>query len=92
MNFYLFSTSIGRGKTEKGQYKKEIISDYVLGCCMLVRKDVIQKIGLMDEEYFIYGEEMDWQYAMKKKGYKIISTPFSKVWHEGGDLQKRNLI
>ncbi len=58
--------------------------DVVTGCFMLVRKDAIEKVGMMDEDYFIYGEETDWCFRFKKNGWKIMFTPIGQIIHYGG--------
>ena len=58
--------------------------DVVTGCFMLVRKDAIEKVGMMDEEYFMYGEETDWCFRFKKGGWKIMFTPAGQIIHYGG--------
>lgn len=59
---------------------KEI--DFVSGCCMLIKKDVFQKIGLFDENYFLYIEDTDFCYRVIKNGYKICFTPESQIYHK----------
>lgn len=56
--------------------------DYITGCCLLVRREVIEKIGLMSEDYFLYYEDADWCLRAKKAGYKIIYVSGSKIWHK----------
>ncbi len=49
--------------------------DVVTGCFMLVRREAIEQIGLLDEYFFMYGEETDWCYRFKQAGWKVIFTP-----------------
>jgi hypothetical protein len=46
--------------------------DCIVGAFFLVRRDVIQEVGLLDEEYFMYGEDIDWSYRIREKGWKIM--------------------
>lgn len=62
--------------------------DVVTGCYMLVRKDAIDQIGVMDDDYFMYGEETDWCWRFKKAGWKNIFTPDAKIIHLGGQSSK----
>jgi GT2 family glycosyltransferase len=57
--------------------------DYVAGCSMLVKKNVIDKIGLLDSRFFMYFEDTDWCFRARKAGYRIVCTPQAKVWHKG---------
>ncbi len=63
--------------------------DVITGCYMLVRKDAIERIGNMDENYFVYGEETDWCYRLKKDGWEIMFTPASQIIHYGGQGTKQ---
>lgn len=62
-------------------YKSEFYPDWVTGGFMFLRKEVIDKIGFMDETFFMYGEEIDWQYRIRQVGWKIAYTPITKVIH-----------
>lgn len=67
---------------------KEVVR--VRGCCLLVRKEVVSKVGLMDEQFFMYCEEVDWEYRMKKAGWKIYFYPFAQIIHYWGASSKQN--
>jgi GT2 family glycosyltransferase len=55
--------------------------DSVVGAFMLVRKKAIQTVGLLDESFFMYGEDLDWAYRIKGAGYQIIYYPEVTVLH-----------
>lgn len=55
--------------------------DACSGAFFLVRKAVIDKIGLLDERFFMYAEDLDWAYRIKKGGYKIYYYPKTKIVH-----------
>lgn len=61
----------------------------VCGCFSLVRKEAIEQIGLMDEKYFVYGDDPDWCYRFKKNGWKIMFTPAPKIIHCGGQTTRQ---
>jgi hypothetical protein len=56
--------------------------DYITGCCLLIKKDVIKKIGLMNEDYFLYYEDADWCLRAHKAGWQIIFVPASVIYHK----------
>lgn len=56
----------------------------VIGACMIVRPEAIKEVGKLDLEYFLFLEETDWCYQMKKKGWKIYHLPQFKVFHKQG--------
>jgi len=58
--------------------------DVVTGCFMLIGRKAIEQVGLMDEEFFMYGEETDWCYRFKQAGWKILFTPCAEIIHLHG--------
>lgn len=58
--------------------------DYIIGASMLVHKDFIKDVGLMDERYFIYYEETDWAFRAVRKNWHIDVCQKSKVYHKEG--------
>ncbi|AQT69453.1 N-acetylglucosaminyl-diphospho-decaprenol L-rhamnosyltransferase [Anaerohalosphaera lusitana] len=63
--------------------------EVVTGCFMLVKKEAIDRVGMMDEDYFMYGEETDWCYRFNKNGYKIRFTPEGQIIHLGGQSTRQ---
>jgi GT2 family glycosyltransferase len=55
--------------------------DAVVGAFMIVRREAIAQAGLLDETYFMYGEDLDWAYQIKAHGWKIFYNPKIKVTH-----------
>jgi len=58
--------------------------DVVTGCFMLVRREAIEQVGVMDEQFFMYGEETDWCYRFRKKDWKVMFAPVGQIIHFGG--------
>ncbi len=63
--------------------------DVVTGCFILVRPQAIEQVGMMDEQFFVYGEETDWCYRFKQSGWKVIFTPEAEIIHLGGASSKQ---
>ncbi len=63
--------------------------DVVTGCFMLVRQDTIKKVGSLDEQFFMYGEETDWCYRFKQAGWKVMFTPVCEIIHLGGQSSRQ---
>lgn len=80
--FTLRNSHIGTGETDQGQYNEPRLTSYAHGACMLVKKSVIETIGSMDEQFFLYYEEQDWCEQMNRKGYNIYYVPGSEVLHK----------
>ncbi len=76
------SNHIGLNETDVGQYDyvKEI--DRVSGCSMLVKREVCNSVGLLDENFFLYVEEVDWCVRARKVGFKCLFVPSSVVYHK----------
>ncbi len=55
--------------------------DWILGACMLVRREAIEKVGAMDERFFLYFEDIDWCYRMKNHGWSVYYVPSSVMIH-----------
>ncbi len=55
--------------------------DSVVGACMMVRREAMEQVGLLDETYFMYGEDLDWAYRMKAAGWKVYYNPAVTVLH-----------
>jgi hypothetical protein len=60
---------------------REIEVDSVVGAYMQVRREAIASAGLLDETFFMYGEDLDWAYRVKQGGWKVIYHPEVTVWH-----------
>jgi hypothetical protein len=63
--------------------------DFVIGAALLVRREVIEKVGLMDENLFFYNDDLDWCIRIRKAGYKIYLLPQIEIVHYGGYSSKR---
>ena len=64
--------------------------DSVIGACMIVRKEAMEEVGFLDEDYFIFLEETDWCFRMHKKGWKVFHVPDARVFHLSGHSKKKN--
>ena len=54
----------------------------ISGCCMLIKKEVIEKIGLFDERFFAYYEESDFCLRAQRNGFKVVVAKEAKLWHK----------
>jgi len=74
--------SIGFGEIDRGQYDTPHPTPYAHGAAMLVKREVIEKVGLMPEDYFLYYEELDWSLMIRRAGYEIWYDPACTVYHK----------
>jgi GT2 family glycosyltransferase len=76
------SAQIGINEEDRGQYDQVAEVDFIVGCSMLFRKELIQSIGFLEEDYFVYYEDTDWNLRAKKAGWKIVYVPSSVIYHK----------
>jgi GT2 family glycosyltransferase len=80
-----YSVLIGMGEKDVGQFDNKIIGvDYVIGASMFCHSSLIQKIGLMPEDYFLYYEDIDWCITAQKAGFNNYTCTKSIVYHKQG--------
>jgi GT2 family glycosyltransferase len=63
--------------------------DSVSGCCVLVRCDAVKMAGILDENFFMYGEETEWFYRLRKTGWKVLYLPIKSIVHKGAASTKK---
>lgn len=78
----LISRSIYRNKIFTPELPPVIEVDFVSGCCILINSVVFDKVGLFDESFFMYAEDVDFCYRARKKGFKICVNTRSIIWHK----------
>jgi GT2 family glycosyltransferase len=69
---------------------------YASGCCLLAKRSTVERIGLLDESYFMYSEDADWCMRARRAGFRIMYEPRARVWHKvsvsaGGHLSSFKL-
>jgi len=89
--YKLFPNNKFFGREKMSWWKRDDVRevDVVTGCFMLIRRDAIDQTGLMDEQFFMYGEETDLCYRLKQNGWKILFTPEAEIIHHGGQSSKQ---
>lgn len=63
---------------------RERLVDVLMGCCMLVRRQILEQVGLFDEQFFMYSEEVDLCERIRRAGWGILYTPRACITHFGG--------
>lgn len=72
------------GRIPPGDGLSPLGIDHPLGACMLVRRGVLDEVGMLDDRYFMYSEEVDWCRRIKAAGWTILTAPAARVIHYGG--------
>jgi GT2 family glycosyltransferase len=91
----IYGSHIGVDEVDQEQHNQiNNKIDFLTGCCLLIKREVIEKIGMLDEKFFMYLEDADFCQQAKQSGFKLAYIPKSKIWHinsgsskTGGDLQ-----
>jgi len=86
----------GYGEIDDIKYNELMPVDFITGATLLVKRDAIYNIGLLDPDYFSYTEDIDWCYRTTKCGYRILYVPNAKIWHKvsattGGEMSATSL-
>ena len=82
--------AIGFGEKEHGQYNTAHPTPYAHGAAMLIKKEAIEKVGLMLECYFLYYEELDWSMMFTRAGYQIWYEPKCTIYHKESQATGQN--
>jgi len=71
-----------RGQIDHGQWITPFNVDYLLGCALLIRVSLLKEVGLFDERFFFYYEDLDFSLRIQQKGYRLLTVPQAKMWHK----------
>ena len=78
----LRNRSIGFGEEDRGQYNTAHPTPYAHGAAMMVKREAIEKAGMMPECFFLYYEELDWSMMITRAGYDIWYEPACTIYHK----------
>jgi GT2 family glycosyltransferase len=71
----------GIGEVDKGQFDEVREVDFLSGSALLVRRSALESVGLLDEQFFVYQEDVDWCLSAKQAGFQVLYVPAAKVYH-----------
>jgi GT2 family glycosyltransferase len=80
---YLIPKHLGQNELDVGQFNQRHEVDWISGCAIMVRRETIEQVGMLDERFFYYWEELEWCYRAKKAGFSIMHVPKARLWHKG---------
>lgn len=86
----------GVDEVDNGLYNRSEIVSFVSGCCMLMKREVVEKVGMFDDRYFLYYEDADFCERIKRADFYLWYEPKAYIWHKnaeasggsGSDLQE----
>lgn len=73
----------GQDQQDCGQFDSVRDVEWISGCAILVRRALVEEIGMLDPDYFLYWEEVEWCVRARKAGWRICHVPQAKLWHKG---------
>ena len=82
----------GQGQLDHGQYNREREVSFVIGAVMLVKSQLFEDIGLLDERFFFGIEDYDFCRRALKAGYRLLYTPEAVVWHKVGASREWGIV
>lgn len=85
----MYAKHRGVDEVDKGQYNGKMETVFTTGCCMLIKKKVIDEIGLLDEKYFMYYEDIDYSMKVRSRWYKVYYDPQAFIWHKNASSSGR---
>lgn len=74
---------LGKNQPDSGQYTNPHQVDWISGCAIMVRREAIDQVGMIDARFFYYWEETEWCVRIGKVGWKLVHVPQAKLWHKG---------
>lgn len=82
--------AIGYNEEDRGQYDTPHPTPYAHGAAMLIKREALEKVGLMPECYFLYYEEIDWSMMFTRAGYEIWYEPTCTIYHKESQSTGQN--
>lgn len=74
----------GVDEIDRGQFDHLTESDFATGCCILIKREVIERVGILDKKFFLYSEDVDYSLRVREAGLKVLFVPESVIWHKIG--------
>jgi len=78
----MYCTHIGVDEVDHGQFERDKETDFISGCCTLIRKETLDQTGLLNEKLFMYWEDTDWSLRAIKLGWDLRIYPKAYIWHK----------
>ncbi len=82
------TTTIGYDQLDSEKYNKPTYLDWLTGCCILLKAEIISEVGLLNNHFFAYYEDVDWSLRIRKLGYLLAYNPSVPIYHKAGASSK----
>ena len=77
----MYASHRGVDEVDEGQYDTTEETPFITGCSMMIKREVIETIGILDDKFYLYLEDLDFCLRAKQAGYKLLYLPKSIIWH-----------
>lgn len=77
----MYASHRGVDEVDQGQYDEVEETPFITGCSMMITREVFEKIGLLDDAYYLYLEDLDFCLRAKRAGFRLLYVPSSIIWH-----------
>ena len=74
---------LGQNEPDRGQFSAPQRVDWISGCAIMIRREVIEQVGALDTRFFYYWEETEWCLRAAEHGWTVLQVPQAKLWHKG---------
>lgn len=78
----MYASHRGVDEVDRGQYDTKEQTPFITGCSMFIPREVIEKVGYMDDRFYLYLEDVDYSLRAQKAGYRLLYAPESRLWHK----------
>lgn len=77
------------GRYPRSAYRQPFAIEHPLGACMMVRREALEDVGSLSEDFFMYCEEIDWSLRLRRAGWQIYCVPPARIIHYGGQSTRQ---
>lgn len=81
----------GKNEADGPPYQRASDISFITGCCLMIRREVFKSIGFLDDELYLYSEDLDYCMRAKRRGLRLLFVPSARVWHHIGAFRDGEL-
>lgn len=89
LDFFGFARGRGRLEKDRGQYDKIKEVFFAAGASFIVRKSIVEEVGLFDPAYFVHSEDVDLGWRIRLRGYRVVVVPQAVIYHKPSSSIKK---
>jgi len=84
--------TVGENRTAKEKYDQPKNTEWITGCCFMVRTEIVKKIGGLNDRFFLYYEDVEWSLRIRSLAYKLYYCPKSIIYHAAGGSSRNENV